>query len=230
MSAYDLGASQASPGLGPTGVSLSTSVTGSAAYCRPLTRSTSSASTVSQGSTDLQLGKLDVKQLKTQRSGQSLLASELKRSATRALLVVTFTCSNSAKCRLSNLPVLSAGLFQFLPKVRKASSVARSGPAQRSSALQPSLLLTRHLVTLKLQPAASPTSANTSPMAVPPKRQHTGPWETAVVDQPDFVPPHLLSAQTMPSDFVYALGSRPVSGKSCCPDSLQVLKAELGVL
>ena len=62
----------------------------------------------------------------------------------------------------------------------------------------------------QLPPAASPTSANTSPVAVPPKRQHTSQWETTAIDQPDFVPPHLLSAQTMPTDFVYALGSRPV--------------------
>ena len=159
MSAYDLSANQgASLALGGTGV-LSTSISGSAAYCRPLTRSTSSASTVSQGSTDLQLGKLDVSlhQLKTSRSGQSLLASELKRSARRALHAAC-ACITAVEYRLSNLPVTFAGPLQFLPKVQKAFSEAKSAPAQRSSALQPSLLLTRHLVILKLHWTPVPQS------------------------------------------------------------------------
>ena len=59
---------------------------------------------------------------------------------------------------------------------------------------------------------ASPSSGVTSPLAVPTKRQHTNNW--AGLGDDEFVPPHILAAQTLPSNFMYAEDARPVGSKS----------------
>ncbi|KAL0018745.1 hypothetical protein WJX79_007350 [Trebouxia sp. C0005] len=63
----------------------------------------------------------------------------------------------------------------------------------------------------RLPVPVSPSSGNTSPLAVPAKRQNTHSWGNRPAAEDEFVPPHLMSARTLPSDFVYAEDARPGS-------------------
>lgn len=83
-----------------------------------------------------------------------------------------------------------------LPPVHEVQDTEISGDSTSSQA--------------QLAPLLSPSSTNTSPVAVPPKRQNTNKWSADTTNQATFVPPHLLSAQTLPSDFVFAEGTCPV--------------------
>lgn len=108
----------------------------------------------------------------------------------------------------SNLPVsASSNCAHSRNKVEKASNL-KSSLATVDEVSSASVESTTSAVQLPLP--VSPSSGNTSPLAVPTKRQNRNNWSLAAADE-QFVPPHLLTAQTLPSDFVFAEESRPVS-------------------
>lgn len=122
-------------------------------------------------------------------------------------------CRRFRSCRSlaqSNLPVSANSDYTHSRKrVDKASNV-KSSLATVDEVSSASVESTTSAVQLPLP--VSPCSGNTSPLAVPTKRQNRNKWSLAAADD-EFVPPHLLTAQTLPSDFVFAEESRPVSPK-----------------
>lgn len=107
----------------------------------------------------------------------------------------------------SNLP-LSASSNSVHSRKRADKAEVRPSLPTVNEVSSASLESTTSAVQLPLP--ASPCSGNTSPLAVPTKRQNRSQWSLAAADD-EFVPPHLLSTQTLPSDFVFAEDSRPVS-------------------
>ncbi|KAL3143700.1 hypothetical protein ABBQ38_002494 [Trebouxia sp. C0009 RCD-2024] len=157
---------------------------------RRIVRSRSAIPAISANpSSDLNVNKLEVKAQPVGRSG--LLAAQLKGSRAQ-----------------SNLPVsASSNCAHSRNKVEKASNL-KSSLATVDEVSSASVESTTSAVQLPLP--VSPSSGNTSPLAVPTKRQNRNNWSLAAADE-QFVPPHLLTAQTLPSDFVFAEESRPGS-------------------
>lgn len=155
-------------------------------------RSKSSVSAFdSHSSSTLKVVKLEVKAPTAGRSG--LLAAQLKGSPSPSSLSPLSASIDSPSSRKRN------GKLDT-PKATLATVDELSSASVESATSN-----------ARLPVPVSPSSGNTSPLAVPAKRQNTNTWNIGPATEDGFVPPHLMSAQTLPSDFVYAEDARPGS-------------------
>ncbi|KAL0039670.1 hypothetical protein WJX77_004829 [Trebouxia sp. C0004] len=152
-------------------------------------KSSVSAAASRSGST-LKVVKLEVKAPTAGRSG--LLAAQLKGSPSPSS-PSSLSASIESSSRKRNVKLDS-------PKATLATVDELSSASVESATSN-----------ARLPVPVSPSSGNTSPLAVPAKRQNTNSWGIRPATEDEFVPPHLMSAQTLPSDFVYAEDARPGS-------------------
>ena len=214
MSAVDLAASHPSSEFEESDLYEPPASTLGSRYKRVVRSKSSIAAADRLPNSDLKVVKLEVKPQPAGRSG--LLAAQLKGYAGFACNVMLQRCCLKSlslpltSCRFashSDLPVSASSDGAHSRKRADKADIKPSLPTvdEVSSA---SVESTTSAVQLPLP--VSPCSGNTSPLAVPTKRQNRSGWRLAAADN-EFVPPHLLTTQTLPSDFVFAEDSRPVS-------------------
>lgn len=226
MSAFDLASSPSEGEWDEAELFQPAASTLGSRYKRIVRSKSSVSATNSRGSSTLSVVKLEVKAPEANRSG--LLAAQLKGYA----LVTAFeTCHLgshpvvTACCVLRRSPLpsspasLSAGTDSSSNKKRNGKLDSPKATLATVDELS-SASVESATSNARLPLPVSPSSGNTSPLAVPTKRQNTSKWGIRPADEEEFVPPHLMSAQTLPSDFVYAEDARPVSTSYVVPPAV----------
>lgn len=191
MSAFDLASSPSEGEWDEAELFQPAASTLGSRYKRVVRSKSSVSANHSRGSSTLTVVKLEVKAPDANRSG--LLAAQLKGSP-----VPSSPASQSAGLDSPSNKKRSGKLDS--PKATLATVDELSSASVESATSNARLPL-----------PVSPSSGNTSPLAVPTKRQNRNTWGNRPADEDEFVPPHLMSAQTLPSDFVYAEDARPGS-------------------
>ena len=226
MSAFDLASSPSEGEWDEAELFQPAASTLGSRYKRVVRSKSSVSANNSRGSSTLSVVKLEVKAPHANRSG--LLAAQLKGYA----LLSTFeTChpdshfvmtSSRGLCRSpvpSSPASQSAGIDS--PSNKKRNGKLDSPKATLATVDELSSASVESATSnARLPLPVSPSSGNTSPLAVPTKRQNRSTWGIRPADEDEFVPPHLMSAQTLPSDFVYAEDARPVSTSYVVPSAL----------